>query len=216
MNPFEHPPFSKRREVGCVDQSSNITAKLIVMDANHVVRLWSYEVDGGDNLDPRCIVFNNGNTVSPDDTPTTSPVVMPTKEPTGSDDTPTTSPMAMPTKEPTDSDDTQTASLAAMPTKEPTDDPSDDSREDDGFYDCDAMNPCGVQENVDADKFYFPSSDPAKYIQCGMSSDMCFVKDCGPGTHWDQEQLVCGWAGMNLYYSLLCSAGITSMCEYNN
>ena len=130
--------------------------------------------------------------------------------------TPTTNPVATPTKEPTDSGDTPTTSPVAMPTKELTDDPSDDSREEDGFYDCDAMNPCGVQENIDADKFYFPSSDPAKYIQCGMSSDMCFVKDCGPGTHWDQEQLVCGWAGMNLYYSLLCSAGITSMCEYNN
>ena len=195
--------FSECREVGCVDQSSNVTAKLIVTDATHVVRfaeeerLWSYEVDGSNNLDSRCIAFKNINTVQM------------------LDDTPTTSPMATPTKEPTDSGDTPTISPVATPTKEPTDDPSDDSREDDGFYNCDEMNPCGVQENIAADKFYFPASDPAKYIQCGMSSEMCFVKTCGPGTHWDQEQLVCGWAGMNLYYSLLCSAGITSLCEYN-
>lgn len=171
--------------MGCVDQPSNTTAKLIVMDATHVVRfaeeerLWSYEVDGSDNLDSRCIAFNRSTTVSPEDTPT-------------------------PTKEPTDSGDTPTISPVAMPTKELTDDPSGDSREDDGFYDCDEMNPCGVQENIAADKFYFPTSDPAKYIHCGMSDEMCYVKNCGPGTHWDQEQLVCGWAGM------------TSLCEYNN
>jgi len=166
-------------EVGCVDQSPNTTAKLIIMDATHVVRfaeeerLWSYEQDGSDNLDSRCIVIDNSNTDSPDGAPTTSPVAMPTKEPT------------------------------------------DESREDDGFYDCDAMNPCGIQENIDGNDFYFPASDPAKYVQCGMSSEMCFIRDCGPGTHWDREQLVCGWAGMNVYFSLLCSAGITSMCEYS-
>ena len=176
-------------EVGCVDQSPNTTAKLIVMNATHVVRfaeeerLWSYMEDGSDNLDSRCIVINNSNTPSPDDAPTASP-----------DETPTTSPVAMPTKEPTD-----------------------ESREEDdsGFYDCEQNNPCGVQKYIDNNQFYFPSSNPAKYVQCGMSAEMCFVRDCGPGTHWDQENQICGWAGMNLYFSLLCSAGIDSMCEYN-
>ena len=176
-------------EVGCVDQSPNTTAKLIVMNATHVVRfaeeerLWSYMEDGSDNLDSRCIVINNSNTPSPDDAPTASPV-----------EAPTTSPVAMPTKEPTD-----------------------ESREEDdnSFYDCEQNNPCGVQKYIDNNQFYFPSSDPAKYVQCGMSAEMCFVRDCGPGTHWDQENQICGWAGMNLYFSLLCSAGIDSMCEYN-
>ena len=186
-------------EVGCVDQSPNTTAKLIVMNATHVVRfaeeerLWSYMEDGSDNLDSRCIVINNSNTPSPDDTPTMSPVAMPTKEPTGSDETPTASPVSTPIEELVD-----------------------ESREEDtDFYDCEQNNPCGVQKYIDNNQFYFPSSNPAKYVQCGMSAEMCFVRDCGPGTHWDQENQICGWAGMNLYFSLLCSAGIDSMCEYN-
>jgi len=168
-------------DVGCVDQNTTSTAKLIVMaNATTIIRfaeeerLWSYQEDGSDNLDFRCMVINNSNTLSPDDTPTASPVAMPTKE------------------------------------------PADESRkEDTDFYDCEQNNPCGVQDYTANDQFYFPANDPAKYIQCGMSAEMCFVRDCGPGTHWNQERLVCGWAGMNLYFSLLCSAGIKSMCEYN-
>ena len=191
-------------EVGCVDQSPNTTAKLIVTNATHVVRfaeeerLWSYLEDGSDNLDSgRCIVINNSNTPSPDDTPTTSPVAtsMPTEESTGSsDEAPTTSPVSTPTEEVID----------------------ESSRDEDTeFYDCEENNPCGVQKYIENNQFYFPSSDAAKYVQCGMSADMCFVRDCGPGTYWDQENEVCGWAGMNFYFSLLCSAGIDSMCEYN-
>ena len=64
-----------------------------------------------------------------------------------------------------------------------------------GTYDCDENNPCNA-ENAAAGKFYFPNSDPTKFVQCSEWGQ-CYVMPCGPGTVWDQSALTCNYPPKN-------------------
>ena len=46
-----------------------------------------------------------------------------------------------------------------------------------GAYDCDENNPCNA-ENAAAGKFYFPNSDPTKFVQCSEWGQ-CYIMPCG-------------------------------------
>ena len=56
-------------------------------------------------------------------------------------------------------------------------------------YNCDDNNPC-TPENIAAGRFYWPHSDPTKFVQCDAHGG-CFVMPCGPGTVWDPVAYTC-------------------------
>lgn len=56
-------------------------------------------------------------------------------------------------------------------------------------YDCGPNNPC-TAENAQNGKFYFPYSDPSKFVQCGQWGQ-CHIMPCPRGLNWDQTTLQC-------------------------
>ncbi|KAI0225839.1 hypothetical protein LSAT2_023408 [Lamellibrachia satsuma] len=58
----------------------------------------------------------------------------------------------------------------------------------DGF-DCAEYNPCSLG-NIVASGVYFPTADPATYIQCGPD-DACYVMNCPVPSTWDHAARSC-------------------------
>ena len=58
-------------------------------------------------------------------------------------------------------------------------------------YDCNEFNPC-TPENAAAGQFYFPNTDPAKFVQCSEQG-RCWIMNCPNGLVWDVVDTTCNY-----------------------
>ncbi|KAI0208136.1 hypothetical protein LSAT2_007186 [Lamellibrachia satsuma] len=56
-------------------------------------------------------------------------------------------------------------------------------------FDCAGYNPCS-RGNIVVNGVYFPTADPATYIQCGPDG-ACYVMNCPVPTTWDHSASSC-------------------------